>query len=60
MNLANLLYDLARGFGKASSRVRDVETVLTGNPEKIVKRAIRKKIYGKAGGIGRKIARKIK
>lgn len=44
MRLSSWLYKAARGFGKAASRVGDVETIMTGDPKKIAKRAARKAV----------------
>lgn len=53
--LSNNLYRLSRISGKASSKIKDVETLISGDPKKITKRAKRKTI----GKVMNKITRTI-
>lgn len=49
------LYDVARTIGRLASKINDVETFLSGDPKKIVKRAVNKKIAKVSYGISRKL-----
>lgn len=60
MSLKNTLYKMSRMFGKAASTVNDVETVMTGNPEKIAKRFARKLVGKTAYKTANKINRKLR
>ncbi len=60
MGLSKYFYKSTRKTGKIASVLYDIETLLTFNPKKIVKRFIRKKIY-KLGMKGtRKVTDKFK
>jgi hypothetical protein len=57
--LSGMLYNISRLAGKTASTITDVETVLSGNPEKIIKRAGRKTIYKHTNKTARKINRNL-
>jgi hypothetical protein len=59
MKISSLLYSLARGIGKTASTLNDVETVLSGDPKKIVKRVARKATWKASNKITRKFTNKI-
>lgn len=57
--ISSNLYNVSRAINKIASTVNDVETIVTGNPKKIMKRA-KKKTVGKAlNKITRSILRKL-
>lgn len=58
--ISNILYAITRKIGKAASTAADLETLATLNPEKIIKRIIRKKINKAGYKATSKISRKIK
>lgn len=58
--ISSKLYKLSRMFGKAGSTINDVETLMSGDPEKIVKRAVRKKVNKESHKIAQKINNKLK
>lgn len=60
MKLSNFFYKIARQSGKTATTVKDIETLMTGNPEKILKRHIRKKIYKRTNKLGNYLSRKVK
>lgn len=59
MRISSLLYKATRSLGKAASRANDIETLMTGDPKKIAKRAARKaankSVYGIAGKITKRL-----
>lgn len=57
--LSKVFYDTSRTINKIASTVNDVETLLTGNPKKIVKRAKRKIIGKTLNKINRSIIKKL-
>lgn len=59
MKISSKLYKISRLFGKASSTVNDIETIMTGDPKKITKRIVRKKVNKEANKAARKINNKI-
>jgi hypothetical protein len=59
-SLSSFLYQASRTLGKIASTITDIKVISTGNPEKIAKRFIRKKINRTSNKITRKIIRKIK
>lgn len=60
MKISRLLYNLTRKLGKASSIANDLETISTGDCNKIVKRFARKSIFKKSNKIAKIINSKIK
>jgi hypothetical protein len=60
MSLVGKLYNASRTLGDAASKLYDVETLLSGNPEKIIKRNIRKTVSKHFAKVSRRINRKIK
>lgn len=54
--ISRVFFSIARVAGKIGSTILDVETILSGDPKKIAKRAYNKKIYK----TGNKISRKFK
>jgi hypothetical protein len=59
MKLSGMLYNIARTVGRTASKVNDVETLLSGNPKKIAKRAGRKVVYKHANKTAEKINKKL-
>lgn len=57
--LTNMLYNTSRNINKIASTVNDIETLLTGNPKKIVKRAKRKTVGKTLNKINRSIIKKL-
>lgn len=60
MKLTSMLYKMSRTLGKTASTIKDIETIATGDPEKIAKRFIKKEINKKGNEIIRSITRKVK
>lgn len=62
MSLKNNLYSISRILNKTAGILNDIETIATGNPKKIAKRAINKSknklIYKTANKISRKTNKK--
>lgn len=57
--ISSNLYNISRTINKLASTMNDIETVATGNPKKIMKRA-KKKTVGKAlNKVTRAILRKL-
>jgi hypothetical protein len=54
-----MLYGISRATGKAATRMNDVETILSGNPKKIVKRFAKKAINKTAFKTANKISNKL-
>lgn len=57
---SSYLYKASRKIGKAASVLNDIETLATGDPEKIAKRAVRKNVYKSANKGARKVSNKIR
>lgn len=57
--LAKNLYACSRKLGKLASAINDLETLASGNPKKIIKRAKRKKVGKTLNKINKEIMRKI-
>lgn len=57
---SSLFYKGARKLGKIGSTLNDVETLLTLNPEKIVKRSMRKRVWKERNKNTKKITRFLK
>ncbi|PTY92975.1 hypothetical protein [Heyndrickxia sporothermodurans] len=60
MKLSNGLYKLARKIGKAATVSNDIETLMSGDPKKIAKRAARKAIWKTNNRVTRKITDRFK
>ena len=54
------LYELSRLSGKTASKLNTAKTIMSGNPEKIVKHIARKEVYKASNKIARKINGKLK
>lgn len=59
-SITNFLYGWSRTLARTASKVRDVETILTGDPVKIGERFIKKEVYRQTGKAARRISRKLK
>lgn len=57
--LTSELYKLSRSINKTASTLNDIETLASGNPKKIMKRAKRKTVRKTLNKISRKIINKI-
>nr|DAV25121.1 MAG TPA: hypothetical protein [Caudoviricetes sp.] len=57
--ISKVFYDTSRTINKIASTVNDIETILTGNPKKIIKRTKRKTIGKTLNKINRSIIKKI-
>jgi hypothetical protein len=57
--VTGMLYGISRATGKAATRMNDVETILSGNPKKIVKRFAKKAINKTAFKTANKISNKL-
>jgi hypothetical protein len=57
---SSVLYNLARKVGKTASKMNDIETLLTLNPSKIVKRIARKTTYKATNSVARKINKNLR
>ena len=60
MKLSSYFYKLARKIGKAAVITNDIETLFSGDPKKIAKRAARKATWKANNKITKKITDKIK
>lgn len=60
MKLSSILYKISRKTGKCSSAINDVETFLTFDPDKILKRLLRKKVNKASYQVVKKINKNIK
>ena len=60
MKLSSKLYSIAKQFGKSASIVNDIETLLTGDKDKMTKRVKRKVAYKAERKLMNFINRKIK
>ena len=58
-NISSSLYKLSRNIGRIASKTNDIETLTTGDPEKIIKRQVRKKTYKGTNKIARNINNKL-
>lgn len=58
--LSSYFYDAARRAGKTAGKLNTIETVLTGDPKKIVKRIARKKTYKMTNKVARSINKFLK
>lgn len=54
MKLSRSLYKIARKIGKAATISNDIETLLSGDPKKIAKRAARKATWKTSNKLTRK------
>lgn len=59
-SIKKALYKVSRTSGKLASKITDIETLASGDPEKIIKRVARKKVYKESNKIARKINNKLK
>lgn len=57
--LTNNLYTCSRKLGKLASAINDLETLASGDPKKIIKRAKKKKAGKVLNKVNRKIINKI-
>jgi hypothetical protein len=57
--ISKVFYDTSRTINKIASTINDIETVLTGNPKKIIKRAKRKTVGNTLNKINRSILKKL-
>lgn len=57
--LSKMFYDTSRSINKIASTVNDIETLFTGNPKKIIKRAKRKTVGKTLNKINRSIIKKL-
>lgn len=57
--ISSNLYNISRTINKLASTMNDIETVATGNPKKIMKRAKKKTIGKTLNKITRSILRKL-
>ena len=60
MKLSRVFYRISRTLGRTSSIITDIETLLTFNPKKITKRAVRKTVNKTSYKIARKINKKFR
>lgn len=58
--LSSFLYGVTRTTGKAASKTRDAEVILSGSPSKIAKRFISKAVYKHMGKTAKKITNMMK
>lgn len=56
---SSFFYKAARKIGKTATTLNNIETLLTGNPKKIAKRAVRYKTTQQSHGAVNKLLRKI-
>lgn len=59
-DIVKSLYKISRTTGKAASNLNTIKTVLSGNPEKIVKHVARKQVYKTGNKLTKKVSGKIK
>lgn len=59
-DIVNSLYKTSHAMGKAASSLNTVRTIMSGDPEKIVKHVARKQVYKTGNRITKKVSGKIK
>ena len=57
--LTKTLYNTSRAINKVASTVNDIETLASGNPKKIIKRAKRKTVGKMLNKVNKKILNKL-
>jgi hypothetical protein len=57
--LTGLMYNISRTTGRAAAKMRDIDTILSGNPKKIAKRFARKTINKMAFKTANKVSNKL-
>ena len=60
MSISNTLFKIGRQCMKTSAMINDIKVILTGDPEKIIKRFARKEVNKTGNKIIREINNKIK